>query len=393
MDNAKGILLWSAPGRRSERGPQVLIPYTDSKRSLRRRPQLLRLPDVIYPLTKLPIFTVFIRTQSELAGCRENQSASLSWWALVPLRYSRTRGGNNRHRQQVSTTNGSCTPTMSTCWPKSGITPQFAALRGYETVVNATCLKPGSCQGRPDTVPGLDVSVAGRRWNLAGGLAIPPRQPSTTQWQASEIRDARGPVQRHRRTARCRRMARRSRHRPLDHRRHQESRLRRGPLNCASSPNGVWGWLGTDAFCGKTALPDWRDVALNGRRVILVFDSDVSRKHQASKALRGFADWLKIKGAHVEYLHLPDNGYDKVGLDDHPVNGHTTADLERLVQISRQEMTGDPRRTDETGPNSRTPTSASTSPKGILVSGSDTPAVWDGCTSTRQVGPARANPS
>ena len=66
---------------------------------------------------------------------------------------------------------------------------------------------------------------------------------------------------------------------------------------CIVALNGVWGWLGTNGSGGKTALPDWRDIALNGRRVILAFDSDVSRKQQDSSALREFAAWLKTKGA------------------------------------------------------------------------------------------------
>ena len=35
------------------------------------------------------------------------------------------------------------------------------------------------------------------------------------------------------------------------------------------------------------ALPDWRDVALNGRRVVIAFDGDVARKESVQKAARG----------------------------------------------------------------------------------------------------------
>ena len=81
-----------------------------------------------------------------------------------------------------------------------------------------------------------------------------------------------------------------------------------------------------------SALPDWRDILLQGRRVILAFDSDVSRKPQVLKALRDFTAWLETKGARVEYLHLPDNGDGKVGLDDYLVDGHTITDLHGLVK-------------------------------------------------------------
>src|SRR5215203_1840762 len=48
-------------------------------------------------------------------------------------------------------------------------------------------------------------------------------------------------------------------------------------LACVALP-GVWSWRGTNSHGGKTAIPDLQDVALNGRRVILAFDSDVTRK-------------------------------------------------------------------------------------------------------------------
>ncbi len=96
---------------------------------------------------------------------------------------------------------------------------------------------------------------------------------------------------------------------------------------CIVAINGVYGWLSKGA-----ALPDWRDILLQGRRVILAFDSDVLRKPQVLKALRDFAAWLETKGARVEYLHLPDNGDGKVGLDDYLVDGHTITDLYGLVK-------------------------------------------------------------
>src|SRR5262245_28525722 len=38
---------------------------------------------------------------------------------------------------------------------------------------------------------------------------------------------------------------------------------------------GVWNWRGTNEFGGKTALPDWEHIALNGRDIFICFDSDV----------------------------------------------------------------------------------------------------------------------
>jgi Protein of unknown function (DUF3631)/Domain of unknown function (DUF3854) len=86
---------------------------------------------------------------------------------------------------------------------------------------------------------------------------------------------------------------------------------------CCVSLLGVWSWRGTNPVGGKVALPDWHDVALNGRRVILAFDSDVASKRAVAKALAELANYLTSKGAKAEYLHLPDNGDGKTGLDDY----------------------------------------------------------------------------
>jgi len=87
-------------------------------------------------------------------------------------------------------------------------------------------------------------------------------------------------------------------------------------LACVSLA-GVWGWRGRNAKGGKLAVADWHDIALNGRRVVLAFDSDVTTKHKVQQALSELAGYLETKGAKVEYLHLPDTGDGKTGLDDY----------------------------------------------------------------------------
>ena len=101
---------------------------------------------------------------------------------------------------------------------------------------------------------------------------------------------------------------------------------------CVVSLSGVWNWRGKNNMGGKTAIADWNDVALEGRLVVLAFDGDVARKPSAAKALCALADYLKnLRGARVEYLHLPDTA-PKTGLDDYLVAGHTAEDLWRLVK-------------------------------------------------------------
>jgi hypothetical protein len=99
---------------------------------------------------------------------------------------------------------------------------------------------------------------------------------------------------------------------------------------CIVALSGVWNWLHTNSAGGKMALPEWRDIALNGRRAIIAFDGDVARKESVQKASRALASYLATKGARVEYLHLPDTD-DKTGLDDYLAD-HTIDDLWRLVK-------------------------------------------------------------
>ena len=85
---------------------------------------------------------------------------------------------------------------------------------------------------------------------------------------------------------------------------------------CCIALLGVWNWCGTNTLGGKTALPAWHDIALNGRRMVLAFDSDVTAKRSVQTALRELAAYLASKGATVDYLHLP-AGDQKTGLEDY----------------------------------------------------------------------------
>jgi Domain of unknown function (DUF3854) len=69
-------------------------------------------------------------------------------------------------------------------------------------------------------------------------------------------------------------------------------------LACVALP-GVWGWRGTNGQGGKSAVADWHDIALNGRRVVLAFDSDATRKPPVHAALAALAGYLGSKGADV----------------------------------------------------------------------------------------------
>jgi uncharacterized protein DUF3854 len=101
---------------------------------------------------------------------------------------------------------------------------------------------------------------------------------------------------------------------------------------CAIALLGVWNWRGTNEQGGKTALPDWESIALNGRLVYLAFDSDVMVKQGVYQALARLSGFLTHRGARVQYIYLPggETGT-KLGVDDYLVQGHTVADLLALA--------------------------------------------------------------
>lgn len=72
-------------------------------------------------------------------------------------------------------------------------------------------------------------------------------------------------------------------------------------LSCIIGLLGVDGWS-SDGM----ALPDWKEIALRGRRVVIAFDSDVMTKGSVRAALERFARWLEMQQAEVRYLTLPD---------------------------------------------------------------------------------------
>jgi hypothetical protein len=213
---------------------------------------------------------------------------------------------------------------------ESGITSEHAAARGYETVTGPERLAevnvvravrshvPGllvpmlrvdgstwGYQYRPDTPRLRDGKPVKYEtpWQQRNGLDIPPgvvemvADPTIPLWITEGVKKAD-----------C------------------------GALHglCIVALSGVWNWLQTNAAGGKMALPEWHDIALNGRRVILGFDGDVARKPAVHRALHALACYLATKGARVEYLHLPDTD-DKTGLDDYIV-AHGVADLWHLVK-------------------------------------------------------------
>lgn len=103
---------------------------------------------------------------------------------------------------------------------------------------------------------------------------------------------------------------------------------------CAVSLNGVWSFKGKNGFGGVTWLADWDYIALKGRDVRIVFDSDVMQKPEVRKALERLTAHLQRKGAHVSAVYLPGGQEHKTGVDDYLLT-HTLDELEALVDAPR----------------------------------------------------------
>lgn len=211
----------------------------------------------------------------------------------------------------------------------SGISPDYAAVRGYETITATTRLADLGITKAGRSTPGLlvpQLRADGSTWGyqyrpdtprLRGGkpvkyetptgqrngLDVPPGvaamlgDPTVPLWITEGVKKAD-----------C------------------------GAIHglCIVALSGVWNWITTSTAGGKMALPEWRDIALNDRRVVIAFDGDVARKPPVRKAAGALAAYLATKGAHIEYLWLPDTD-DKTGLDDYLAE-HPAESLWALVK-------------------------------------------------------------
>jgi len=211
----------------------------------------------------------------------------------------------------------------------SGITPEHAAARGYETIAEKSRLTDLKITAAGRNTPGLLVPMLradGSTWGyqyrpdkprLRDGKRVkyetPYQQPNgldVPPGVAAMLGDPGVPlwITEGSKKADC------------------------GAIHglCIVALSGVWNWITTNSAGGKMALPEWRDVALNGRRVVIAFDGDLARKSSVQKAAHALSQYLSTKGARIEWLWLPDTD-DKTGLDDFLAE-HDVAELRALVK-------------------------------------------------------------
>lgn len=103
---------------------------------------------------------------------------------------------------------------------------------------------------------------------------------------------------------------------------------------CTVALLGVWNFKGKNEFSGVTLLADWDHIALKGRDVRIVFDSDVMQKPEVRKAVERLTEHMQRKGAHVSVVYLPGGRESKMGVDDYLLT-HSVEELEALVDAPR----------------------------------------------------------
>ena len=74
---------------------------------------------------------------------------------------------------------------------------------------------------------------------------------------------------------------------------------------CVTSLLGVYNWRGTNDKGGKVALPEWESVALNGRLVYIVFDSDIVDKPSGEGSPGAARQVLGFEGRHRQDSPAP----------------------------------------------------------------------------------------
>jgi hypothetical protein len=176
---------------------------------------------------------------------------------------------------------------------QSGIDPRVAEARGYRTIVTKAELKRLGFSERQCNVPGLLIPVYSPTGEIVT-YQYRPDQPRIKDGKSIKYETPLGT-----------RMV-------LDV--HPSAREKLGdpsvPLFvtegikkgdalvsrglCAVALLGVWNWRGTNDKGGTVALPEWERIALNnGRRIHVVFDSDVMLKpgvHEAMRRLKAFLE-------------------------------------------------------------------------------------------------------
>lgn len=224
---------------------------------------------------------------------------------------------------------------------ESGISPDVIESRGYRTVSVKADLRRSGFKDYQCRVPTLLMPV----WNPTGEIALyqsRPDEPRISNGKAIKYETLAGSAM----SLDCHPSVRHMLGNPEIPLWGTEG-IKKGDALvshgcCAISLLGVWNWRGTNKEGGKTALPDWELIALNGRIVYICFDSDVMLKPEVHAALVRLKNFLELRKAKVRLIYLPsgESGA-KVGVDDYLASGKNIDDLLALASTELRKPESD----------------------------------------------------
>ncbi len=111
------------------------------------------------------------------------------------------------------------------------------------------------------------------------------------------------------------------------------SHVPEGQRLCTVAISGAYGWRASVDSEGSIACPDFYDLALGGRRIFLVADSDYQTNKNVKKGWDELARYLTSKAGEskVSIVVVPMRGIEKQGADDYLLH----ASLESLLSFAR----------------------------------------------------------
>jgi len=181
----------------------------------------------------------------------------------------------------------------------SAISDDVIASRGYTTVTNPKAL-PVEFTGEQRRLDGLLIPIRNTEGEIAS-YQLKPRTPRTFNGKAAKYEHAKGGRM-------CLDVPDAARPYLLDTEatlwvtegtKKVDSAVSNG-IPCTIGLPGVWMWQQHGP-----ALPDWRDIALKGREVVIAFDSDVMTKSSVRSALEQLTGFLRYRNAIVRFCLLP----------------------------------------------------------------------------------------
>lgn len=96
--------------------------------------------------------------------------------------------------------------------------------------------------------------------------------------------------------------------------------------------SGVWNWKGKISKTEKGIIPDFQQVELRNREIILDFDSDVATNKKVLAARNALAKWLISQGAKVYTVDIPISEGNKLGIDDLLGRWQSESDTETAIK-------------------------------------------------------------